>query len=293
MRSQLGTAPVNFPLEELTAVAEAASTAGEAPEPLKEQPPTPQEDPQPSSERLPTSLTPTRTPTTQTSEAPSETESTDPTTPSPAVTPQPLKPQPMPTPQPRNNRSIGAVVPAVPVLPLSPKASRHGHRQSLSAVSSTSQTPQLEANSENPLRSSTTSVQAPSEISPIVSAETSKPASPPPPPKSWADLVRSNAAPKPSSTAAAVSQVANGLGPARNETLSDVLNTIEVTATQSAAKIAFLKPRGLVNTGNMCYMNSVSGLLCSFSMSAHPCRCCRFWFFVFHSTNFLSELGKD
>jgi ubiquitin carboxyl-terminal hydrolase 10 len=98
---------------------------------------------------------------------------------------------------------------------------------------------------------------APSDISPVPLTESSKPASPPAPPKSWADLVRSKTVPKPSSTASAASQLANGLGPAKNETLSDVLNTIEVTATHTAAKIAFLKPRGLVNTGNMCYMNSV------------------------------------
>jgi ubiquitin carboxyl-terminal hydrolase 10 len=68
--------------------------------------------------------------------------------------------------------------------------------------------------------------------------------------------------PKPTNTAVTTSQIANGLGPAKNETLSDVLNTMDVTASHSAAKIAFLKPRGLVNTGNMCYMNSVCLLFC-------------------------------
>lgn len=28
----------------------------------------------------------------------------------------------------------------------------------------------------------------------------------------------------------------------------------------SGQKLAFLEPRGLINTGNMCYMNSVSGI---------------------------------
>jgi ubiquitin carboxyl-terminal hydrolase 10 len=40
------------------------------------------------------------------------------------------------------------------------------------------------------------------------------------------------------------------------ESLADALRSFSVSSNDS--KIAFLKPRGLVNTGNMCYMNSVS-----------------------------------
>lgn len=255
MRSQLGTAPVNFPLEEATAVVESSSSAEEVQQPSKEQLPNAQQGQQPPKEPVSNMPTPVQTPT-QTSEA----GSTDPTTPSPAMTPQPVKSQPTPTRQPRSSRPVVPVVPAVPILPLSPKASRQ-QRDSVSVVSSTSQTPQLESSFEQARRSSTTSVPATSEISPIASAETTKSASPPAPPKSWADLVRSKTASKPANTVATTSQIANGLGPAKNETLSDVLNTMDVTATHSAAKIAFLKPRGLVNTGNMCYMNSVCMLL--------------------------------
>jgi len=32
----------------------------------------------------------------------------------------------------------------------------------------------------------------------------------------------------------------------------------EFSATVRDGKLAFIEPRGLVNTGNMCYMNSVS-----------------------------------
>ena len=254
-RSQLGTEPLNFPIEEVAGAEESSSIAEEALEPFEEQVSSP--PPQPIDEQVPIMPIPVQTPTTQASEAPSETGSTDLTTPSPAVTPQPTKFQQTPTPQPRSSRQVGPVIPAVPILPLSPKTSRHPHRDSVSVVSLTSSTPQLESSSEEARRSSTTSVPAPSDISPEVSAVIPKPASPPAPPKSWADLVRSKATPKPSNTVAPVSQLANALGPAKSETLSDVLNTIDVTATQNAAKIAFLKPRGLVNTGNMCYMNSV------------------------------------
>lgn len=37
----------------------------------------------------------------------------------------------------------------------------------------------------------------------------------------------------------------------------DVLNSLGANVDQYSEKIAFLEPRGLVNTGNMCYMNSV------------------------------------
>lgn len=41
-----------------------------------------------------------------------------------------------------------------------------------------------------------------------------------------------------------------------SESLADALRTFNASAAD--AKLAFIKPRGLVNTGNMCYMNSVS-----------------------------------
>ena len=292
MRSQLGTAPVDFPLEEVPAVVESSSAAEGVQQPLKEQLPSTEHDHHPPKEQVSTMPTPVQTPTTQTSEAPSETGSTDLTTPSPAITPQAVKSQPTATPQPRHIKTVVPVVPAVPILPLSPKASRHSHRDSMSVVSSSSNT-QLESSSEQIRRSSTTSMPTTSDVSPVVSAETSKPVSPPALLKSWADLVRSKAPPKPSNNTAAVSQIANGLSPARNETLSDVHNTMDVTATDNAAKIAFLKPRGLVNTGNMCYMNSVSAFLDQSETKAYSCRCCKSWFSVFHFTNFLKKLGKD
>lgn len=49
-------------------------------------------------------------------------------------------------------------------------------------------------------------------------------------------------------------------GPAvpKNESLVDVLSSLGVGSENSGNKVAFVEPRGLVNTGNMCYMNSVS-----------------------------------
>ena len=276
MRSQLGTEPVDFPPEEVSAVDESSSAAEKALEQPLDQPPEPSTEqdaspPQKSpDEQVRTIPIPVQTPTTQTSEVPSDTGSTGLTTPSPAVTPQPAKSQHTPTAQPRSIRPMLPIIPAVPILPLSPKTSRHPHRDSVSVVSMTSSTPQLESSSNQARRSSSVSVTADSEISPEVPAETLKPASPPAAPKSWADLVRSSNTQKPSSAAASVSQLTNGLGPAKSVTLSDVLNTIDVTASQTAARITFLKPRGLVNTGNMCYMNSVCISLHNLQTNAYP-----------------------
>lgn len=50
----------------------------------------------------------------------------------------------------------------------------------------------------------------------------------------------------------------NGFAPAKSGSLADALSSYSVTESNEVAKIAFLEPRGLVNTGNMCYMNSVS-----------------------------------
>ena len=78
-------------------------------------------------------------------------------------------------------------------------------------------------------------------------------------PKSWADLVRSQALPPAQSDASQAPSTANSttLPYGANESLADVLSSFEIPQANGTSKIAFLKPRGLINTGNMCYMNSV------------------------------------
>ena len=86
------------------------------------------------------------------------------------------------------------------------------------------------------------------------------PTSPPPAkaaPKSWADLVRTKAA----AATPATPQTANGSDAPTNfsaNTAGSLAEAIRVFSVESTSKISFLEPRGLVNTGNMCYMNSVS-----------------------------------
>ena len=52
----------------------------------------------------------------------------------------------------------------------------------------------------------------------------------------------------------------NGVAPIQAGSLSEALSSYSVVEAKENSRIAFLEPRGLVNTGNMCYMNSVSVL---------------------------------
>jgi ubiquitin carboxyl-terminal hydrolase 10 len=78
-------------------------------------------------------------------------------------------------------------------------------------------------------------------------------------PKLWTGLfnpaaVTSTAASSESGLAAANP----GFNKTNSESLAEALRSFAAVSPDS--KVAFLEPRGLVNTGNMCYMNSVSRL---------------------------------
>lgn len=78
-------------------------------------------------------------------------------------------------------------------------------------------------------------------------------------PKSWTGLFNAGAA---SSPANAQGQVATapGIVKPNAESFAEALRSFSAVSTDT--KVAFLEPRGLVNTGNMCYMNSVSIIPC-------------------------------
>lgn len=205
-------------------------------------------------------LTPTQSATPLASEAPSDAPSdagsTQPTTPSSAVASFEEKSQRTPT-QPKAHRATKSVVPAVPILPQSSSAAKRPHRDSV--VSTTSKTSGLSvAAAEN--RDSASPAPPVAEHEVAVSEVTSPPEVPvvsaAAPPKSWADLVRTKAAA--SAQVQATAQIPNGVGSGKTESLSDVLNDMSITEHEPISKVTFLEPRGLVNTGNMCYMNSVS-----------------------------------
>ncbi|KAH7405639.1 hypothetical protein DE146DRAFT_690369 [Phaeosphaeria sp. MPI-PUGE-AT-0046c] len=144
-----------------------------------------------------------------------------------------------------------ATIPAIPLIPIksgkAPSAASTT-QQSVKSPSATQQTPAV-----------------PEDGTPEAGADadTAK-ASPPKPaaPKSWAELLRAKNAPVPVQPQAP--PVTNGVEPAstpavpRSNTLADVLASFSV---DSEKKASFIEPRGLVNTGNLCYMNSILQVL--------------------------------
>lgn len=99
-------------------------------------------------------------------------------------------------------------------------------------------------------------------------------------PKSWASLLHSaNAAKTPAANGAPNGTAVNGIAPPKATSLADALRNYSVDGNH---KVHFLEPRGLINTGNMCYMNSVrlrplhpSHPICS-CMFRRFCKCLSF-----------------
>ncbi len=90
------------------------------------------------------------------------------------------------------------------------------------------------------------------------------------PPKLWTGLFAKASAAAKAPAAAGAQPTADGASAANASgavlpttgltkvSTSSIAEAIQAYQVSSAEKLVFLEPRGLVNTGNMCYMNSVS-----------------------------------
>ncbi|TVY40797.1 putative ubiquitin carboxyl-terminal hydrolase [Lachnellula subtilissima] len=78
-------------------------------------------------------------------------------------------------------------------------------------------------------------------------------------PKLWTGLFNPNASANAYPTSGSGAEAVSGNSKSNAESLVEALRSF--SAVSNDAKVSFLEPRGLVNTGNMCYMNSVLQVL--------------------------------
>ncbi|KAL7274495.1 hypothetical protein RUND412_002599 [Rhizina undulata] len=213
---------------------------------------------------------PSEEPTPSTTQPPSESGSTQFTNPATPTSITPTSTAPPSAPPSTTNTAPHKpvpIVPAVPILPLTPpavpiiapntgkpvdskKSSPQVPKESKDLPEEASVTQELkESKNENEIAASA----APSEVSEAVL----KPAKPVQP-KSWADLMKTENA---NGTNGALVTVvkANGTSNGKVGSLADALVSFNVGL--NGVPTPFLEPRGLINAGNMCYMNAVLQML--------------------------------
>ena len=192
-----------------------------------------------------------------TSHAPSEEDSTQPTTPSSIIAQ--VTPQTQINPSTKTlNRPHALPLPIIPVIPNFPSVSKTQKRPSVGGSSDVK--PQERSNEDHLVAAveagnQTKSVDA-SRNPESVAARTSPATTPAQ--QSWADLTKAQSNPRNSNKIQdnGVAQ-SNGLTTSKVTSLAEALSSFNVDDVKRDAKLSFLEPRGLVNTGNMCYMNSV------------------------------------
>ncbi|TKA58586.1 hypothetical protein B0A55_12806 [Friedmanniomyces simplex] len=197
--------------------------------------------------------------TPATSQAPSESEFTQvstPATPAQAVAPSPKAT--LTQKQARRDTRTAIAVPNIPGLP-KPKSSPPAAEKQVAPPVAPSTEQAIPISDDQPQAQAGEQQDGLPEQAPA--DEESAPKTPPPkaPPKSWADLVRTKAAPGTSAGQVNGTATTNGTPPLpKSASLADALRQYSV---QRDASLSFLEPRGLVNTGNMCYMNAILQVL--------------------------------
>ncbi|KAF1841327.1 cysteine proteinase [Cucurbitaria berberidis CBS 394.84] len=206
---------------------------------------TPTEEPEESQTSTIAVPSDTEVDTPSTSHPPSEVDM-GPTTPS--ATPTPSQPSATVTKHTRNTTK-----PVVPLIPI--RSAKAPSAASTTQPSIKSPAGQGRSTSAEEVSTRAPDVGASAEEAPKTSPQ--KPTAP----KSWAELLRAKAAPASPAPAPATSNgivAVNGPAAPKSNTLADVLASFSVGSDKKAS---FLEPRGLVNTGNLCYMNSILQVL--------------------------------
>lgn len=190
-----------------------------------------------------------------------------------STTSMPVSPEAVPSttvmPAKTSKATTRTTVPAVPVIPAMPKASPRESKSpsdpERTAMAVPSSSHQLDNSSQAPAETA----QAGPEPEPTPSQPTKTA------PKLWSNLFQSqtsaaklsndpnaagsatSATGAPSSNATSSGNNLSGPGSFAKSNASSLAEALRDYQVSNGQKIAFLEPRGLVNTGNMCYMNSV------------------------------------